>query len=103
MITFCSLHKENIQIILKLSIIIVSYNVCSYLRQCLQSIIKSDRFGEYEIIIIDNYSHDDSCRMVENEYHEIKLIKNKVNNLSYTQGLLVKQINALCIKKSIAY
>ena len=64
---------------MKLSIIIVSYNVCSYLRQCLQSIIKSNRFGEYEIIIIDNYSHDDSCRMVENEYPEIKLIKNKEN------------------------
>ncbi len=71
---------------MKLSIIIVSYNVCSYLRQCLQSIIKSNRFEEYEIIIIDNYSHDDSCRMVENEYPHIKLIKNK-ENLGFSRAV----------------
>ena len=71
---------------MKLSIIIVSYNVCSYLRQCLQSIIKTNRFEEYEIIIIDNYSHDDSCRMVENEYPHIKLIKNK-ENLGFSRAV----------------
>ena len=71
---------------MKLSIIIVSYNVCSYLRQCLQSIIKSNSFGEYEIIIIDNYSHDDSCRMVENEYPDIKLIKNN-ENLGFSKAV----------------
>ena len=71
---------------MKLSIIIVSYNVCSYLRQCLQSIIKSNSFGKYEIIIVDNYSHDYSCKMVEKEYPEIKLIKNK-ENLGFSKAV----------------
>ena len=40
---------------MKLSIIIVSYNVSSYLRQCLLSIYQSNQFGSFEVIVIDNY------------------------------------------------
>ena len=64
---------------MKISIIIVSYNVCSYLRQCLQSIYQSNEFGAFEIIVVDNYSYDESCQMVLNEFSQITLIKNKEN------------------------
>ena len=72
-------NKKNIQNTLKISIIIVSYNVCSYLRQCLQSIYQSNEFGAFEIIVVDNYSYDESCQMVLNEFSQITLIKNKEN------------------------
>ena len=71
---------------MKLSIIIVSYNVCSYLRQCLQSVYQSNEFGTYEIIVIDNYSHDESCQMVQIEFPQITLIMNK-KNLGFSKAV----------------
>ena len=71
---------------MKLSIIIVSYNVSNYLRQCLQSVLTSNIFGSFEIIVVDNYSHDDSCRMVKNEFPSIKLIRNK-ENLGFSKAV----------------
>ncbi len=71
---------------MKLSIIIVSYNVSSYLRQCLQSIFKSNEFGTFEIIVVDNYSHDDSCQMLKNEYPKIHLIRNN-ENLGFSKAV----------------
>ena len=53
--------------------------MCSYLRQCLQSIYQSIEFGDFEVIVVDNYSHDKSCQMVLNEFPQIILIKNKAN------------------------
>ena len=42
-----------------LSIIIVSYNVCDFLRKCLKSIVDSKINHTYEIIIVDNNSTDE--------------------------------------------
>ncbi len=62
-----------------LSIIIVSYNVREYLRKCLLSIQTHTQELSYEIIIVDNNSADDSCKMVRNEFPEVKLLENKGN------------------------
>ena len=47
---------------MKLSIIIVNYNVKYYLMQCLQSIRQSKNSHEYEVIVVDNHSRDDSVK-----------------------------------------
>jgi len=60
--------------------------VSSYLRQCLQSIFKSNEFGTFEIIVVDNYSHDDSCQMLKNEYPKIHLIRNN-ENLGFSKAV----------------
>jgi GT2 family glycosyltransferase len=60
-----------------LSIIIVNYNAGLYLGKCLES-IKSQRYKQYEVIIIDNSSVDDSLRYVT-PTDNIKVICNSTN------------------------
>ena len=55
------------------SIIIVNYNTCDLLKQCIQSIITNTREVVYEIIVIDNDSHDESCQMLKNDFPTVKL------------------------------
>ena len=64
---------------MELSVIIVSFNVSDYLRQCLTSVKKATEKIDCEIFVVDNNSVDDSCNMVSGEFPEIILIKNKVN------------------------
>jgi N-acetylglucosaminyl-diphospho-decaprenol L-rhamnosyltransferase len=60
------------------SIIIISYNVSSIMRDCLLS-IQAQTIVPYQIIIVDNASTDDSCQMVEREFPSVMLIKNAGN------------------------
>lgn len=66
---------------MKLSIIIVSYNTKDLLDQCIASIKTSKMNFPYEVIVVDNASHDDSVYMLETKYPEVRLIKNKENRL----------------------
>jgi len=56
------------------SIIIVNYNGKSHLEQCLESIMKID-YTNFEIILVDNNSVDDSIEYVKNNYPSIMIIK----------------------------
>ena len=62
-----------------LSIIIVNFNTKEFLRNCLKSVIESTKNISYEIIIVDNSSHDKSVEMVKKEFPEIRIIANKQN------------------------
>jgi GT2 family glycosyltransferase len=62
-----------------LSVVIVSYNVSGYLRECLGSIRSATKTIDSEIIVVDNNSTDDSCEMVSKEYPEVTLIRNRTN------------------------
>jgi O-antigen biosynthesis protein len=62
-----------------LSVIIVNYNVRHYLEQCLHTVIKASENITCEIFVVDNYSSDDSCRIVKNLFPDIKLICNSGN------------------------
>ena len=53
---------------MKLSIVIVSYNVRSYLEQCLQSVQKALEGIEGEVWVVDNLSSDDSVEVVRRDY-----------------------------------
>ena len=64
---------------MKLSVIILNYNVRYFLEQCILSVQRSLKSIESEIIIIDNDSSDDSCQMVKDLFPEITLIENKEN------------------------
>ncbi|MBN1788114.1 MAG: glycosyltransferase family 2 protein [Sedimentisphaerales bacterium] len=63
----------------EISIIIVTYNRCDLLINCLSSIFENPPSRSFEIIIVDNASTDNSVRMVEQNYKNIKLIKNRTN------------------------
>ena len=64
---------------MKLSIVIVSYNVRSYLEQCLQSVQKALEGIEGEVFVVDNHSDDDSVETVRNHYPWVTLIENQEN------------------------
>jgi len=62
----------------KISIIIVSYNVRSYLSNSIDSILKSS-IKNIELIIVDNNSFDDTVEYISQNYPSIKLIPNSSN------------------------
>jgi GT2 family glycosyltransferase len=59
---------------LDLTVIIVSYNTCDMTLDCLRSIIDETREVEYEIIVVDNNSADDSAKAISQLYPSVKLI-----------------------------
>jgi GT2 family glycosyltransferase len=64
---------------LDISIIIISYNTCALLRACLISVRDMTRGLSYEIIVVDNASSDMSCEMLEREFPDVHLIRNREN------------------------
>ncbi|MBI4947084.1 MAG: glycosyltransferase [Bacteroidetes bacterium] len=64
---------------MKLSIIIVNYNVEHFLEQCLHSVLKASKNISSEVIIVDNSSVDGSVAMVKNKFPEVKLLANEKN------------------------
>jgi len=65
--------------IMDLSVIIVSYNVKAYLDQCLNSVIRASKNIDVEIIIVDNFSKDDSVEYIKSKFPSVHLIQNKSN------------------------
>ena len=72
---------------MKLSVVIVSYNVKYFLDQCLESVFNSslesvetsdDRL-ELEVFVVDNASVDGSVEMVLERYKQVHLIANEEN------------------------
>ncbi len=64
---------------MKLSIVIVNYNVKYFLEQCLHSVQKASAGLEAEIFVVDNNSVDGSVKMVREKFPEVILIENKEN------------------------
>ena len=64
---------------MKLSVIIVNYNVQHFLEQCLHSVKKAAESISAEIIVVDNNSVDGSVAMTKAKFPEITLIENKKN------------------------
>ncbi len=64
---------------MKLSVVIVNYNVEHFLEQCLLSVRKAMQAVNGEVYVVDNNSIDGSVKMVKNKFPEVKLIANKKN------------------------
>ncbi|QHI38802.1 N-acetylglucosaminyl-diphospho-decaprenol L-rhamnosyltransferase [Kordia antarctica] len=85
---------------MKLSIIILNYNVRYFLEACLRSVQSAISEMDAEIIVVDNNSPDDSCDMMRNTFPEIQLLANtenvgfaKANN----QGVKLAKGEYVCI------
>ncbi|GAW90672.1 glycosyl transferase, group 2 family protein [Flavobacterium psychrophilum] len=65
---------------MQLSVIILNYNVRYFLELCVLSVQKSLKNIDAEIIVIDNNSSDDSCKMMKQRFPQVKLIENKENS-----------------------
>ena len=57
------------------SIVIASYNGKHLLKTCLDSVFKQ-AYRNYEVILVDNGSSDDSVEFVGDNYPLVKIIKN---------------------------
>lgn len=64
---------------MKLSVIIVNYNVSAFLEQALSSAQKAMRGIDGEIFVVDNHSVDNSVAMVKAKFPQVKLIENLEN------------------------
>ena len=85
---------------MKLSIIILNYNVRHFLELCLRSVEAAITNIDAEIIVVDNNYPDDSCQMVKQLFTNIKLIENKSNDgFSKGNNIGVRQAQGdyLCI------
>ena len=64
---------------MRLSIIIVNTNESKVLRPCLTSIFNETKGLDFEVIVIDNASADDSLMMLANHFAQVKVINNSEN------------------------
>ena len=77
---------------MKLSVIILNYNVRYFLEQCLLSVQKALKEIDGEIIVIDNNSSDDSCQMMKQLFPNIKLILIVKMNSSFQMMLIYQNL-----------
>ena len=77
----------------KHSIILVTFNQVKYTLECIKS-INVTLTNDYEIIVVDNKSTDDTVKLIRKEFPEVTLIENK-QNLGFpkavNQGILEAQ------------
>jgi len=64
---------------MKLSVIIVNYNVKYFLEQCLLSVEASITDFEYEVFVIDNNSSDNSVEYLQPKFPKVTFIANTDN------------------------
>ena len=78
---------------MKLSVVIVSYNVKYYLYQCLDSLEKALQDIDSEVFVVDNHSHDESIEYLTVHYPNVKYIE-----LNHNQGFA--RANNIAIRRS---
>jgi GT2 family glycosyltransferase len=70
---------------MKLSIVIVNYNVAYFLEQCLFSVAQAIEGIKAEVWVVDNASVDNSVAMVKEKFPWVNLIESK-DNLGFSKG-----------------
>lgn len=86
------------------SILIVNYNGRHLLEECLSSVfaVKYPK-SQYEVILVDNNSSDDSIRFVAKEYPQVRVVASQANlgfaggnalALQYAKGELIALLNS---------
>ncbi len=66
------------------AVVIVSFNTCAILRECLDSVFAEAAQlavtgGAIEVHVVDNDSRDGSAAMVEREFPAVRLVRSKIN------------------------
>ena len=80
---------------LDLSIIIVNWNTRQLLLDCLGSVYNTVSRADYEIVVVDNGSTDNSVEAVRRNFPEVKVIANVVNRgFAAANNMALKQMKA---------
>lgn len=81
-------------VIMKLSVVIVSYNVKYYLEQCLLSLRAAKGGFEREILVVDNASTDGTADYIVPRFPDIRFIQNQSNlGFSKANNIAINQSN----------
>lgn len=76
---------------LDLLIVVVNYNTCGHLYNCLSSIYASKGDFSFAVCVVDNASCDESCEMVREHFPQVHLIPSCVNGgFAYGNNLALK-------------
>lgn len=78
---------------MKLSVVIVSYNVKYYLEQCLESLRRALEGIDSEVYVVDNHSKDDSVNYLKRRFREMNFVASN-HNLGFARA------NNLAIKRA---
>jgi GT2 family glycosyltransferase len=70
---------------MKLSVVIICWNDLRVLRDCLRSIYEGTHATEFEVIVSDNGSVDDSVEFIRNHYPQTLVVENE-QNLGFARG-----------------
>ena len=68
------------------SIVIVNYNTAALTTRCIESIVASEPQCQFEIILVDNASTDDSASLLPLKFPMVRWVQQK-SNLGYAIGL----------------
>jgi GT2 family glycosyltransferase len=70
---------------MKLSVVIICWNDLRVIRDCLRSIYQGTHATEFEVIISDNGSVDDSLEFIRKHYPQVRVVENQ-QNLGFARG-----------------
>ncbi|MCG7856895.1 glycosyltransferase family 2 protein [Flavihumibacter sediminis] len=70
---------------MQLSVIIVNYNVCFFLEQCLATVEAAGEALEMEVIVVDNASTDGSMEYLPAKFPRVQFIRN-AGNLGFAKA-----------------
>lgn len=69
---------------MKVLIVIVNYNGLHLLKKNLNSVVKTD-YKDFDVVVVDNSSVDDSVKYLKKEYPNVKIVKSN-ENLGFGRG-----------------
>lgn len=70
---------------MKLSVVVINWNDLGVLKDCLKSIYDETKDTEFEVVISDNGSEDDSVKWVQENYPQARIVENG-ENLGFGKG-----------------
>ena len=70
---------------MKLSVIIVNYNVKHYLYQCLESVYRAIKGLDAEVFVVDNHSRDGSISYVSSRFERVNYVESN-HNLGFARA-----------------
>jgi len=88
---------------IEVSIIVLNYNTFALTSNCIRSVIEQTKNVEYEIILVDNASSECNADLFLEEFPQVKLIKNSLNDgfaKGNNKGLEIAKGNYLLLLNS---